>query len=194
MATEPADAADGLEATLIAAVAALDRPGVSYALIGGLATGYHSRPRYTNDVDLLLDLPQVTLPIVLDDLHRRGFEFDLREVVEEFGKHHMAVLWRRGVRLDWLKPVLPLYRHVLDRAREEPGPAGPIRVASPEGLILLKLLAFRLQDQTDIEALVAANHDLLDVAWIAAEWQTIFGLDDPRMEWLLGLTGATGGE
>jgi hypothetical protein len=193
MDTERGDPADGLAATLVDAIAAVDRPGVSYALIGGLATGYHSRPRYTNDVDLLLDLPQVTLPAVLEDLRNRGFEFDLREVVEAFGKHHMAVLWRRGVRLDWLKPVLPLYRHVLDRARDEPGPAGPIRVASPEGLILLKLLAFRLQDQTDIEALVAANRDSLDVAWITGEWRTVFGLDDPRMQWLLGLTETPGG-
>jgi len=44
-----------------------------------------------------------------------------------------------------------------------------IRVASAEGLILLKLLAFRTQDQLDIENLVAANGDQIDVAWIQAE-------------------------
>lgn len=75
---------------------------------------------------------------------------------------------------------------MLDQARLEPGPTVAIRVATAEGLILLKLLAFRLQDQTDIESLVAANRDALDVDWIKREWQTIFDLDDPRMLWLLG--------
>jgi hypothetical protein len=63
-------------------------------------------------------------------------------------------------------------------------------VATAEGLILLKLLAFRLQDQTDVEALVAANQAVLDVDWIKAEWQTIFEPEDPRMRWFLGLVAA----
>lgn len=179
------DAADAIETALVETVAALVKRDVSYALIGGLATGYHSRPRYTKDIDMILDVPQLALPALLEELRNRGFEFDEREVIAEFGRHHMAVLWREGVRLDWLKPVLPLYRHVLEKAREEQGPSGPIRVATPEGLILLKLLAHRLQDQTDIEALVAANRGALDLEWIKAEWQTIFSLDDPRMVWLL---------
>lgn len=97
------------------------------------------------------------------------------------------MLWRNGVRLDWLKPVLPAYRHVLERAAEEQALSCPIRVASAEGLVLLKLLAFRLQDQTDVEALVAANRETLDVDWIAAEWESIFPLEDPRMQWFLSL-------
>jgi hypothetical protein len=99
----------------------------------------------------------------------------------------MAVLWRDGVRIDWLNPLLPAYRHVLDCSLEEPGPAGPIRVATAEGLILLKLLAFRLQDQTDVESLLAANRDTLDVGWIETEWRSIYEPDDPRMQWFRGL-------
>jgi predicted nucleotidyltransferase len=181
---EPID--DPLSRALDDVVAVLAEFRISYALIGGLATGYRSRPRYTRDIDLILDIPQVSLPAVLEALHDRGFEFESREVIEDFTRHHMAVLWRDGVRLDWLKPMLPAYRHVLDQARLEPGPTVAIRVATAEGLILLKLLAFRLQDQTDIESLVAANRDAIDVEWIKREWQTIFDLDDPRILWLLG--------
>ena len=102
----------------------------------------------------------------------------------------VAVLSRDGVRVDWLKPVLPAYRHVLEHAVAEPGPNRSIRVATAEGLVLLKLFAFRLQDQTDIEALVAANRDTLDLDWIKREWQTVFESDDPRMVWLLGQVAA----
>lgn len=43
--------------------------------------------------------------------------------IEDFTRNHMTVLWRDGVRVDWLKPMLPIYRHVLDQARLEPRPA-----------------------------------------------------------------------
>ena len=80
--------------------------------------------------------------------------------------------------------MLPAYRHVLETASNEQGPAGPIRVATAEGLILMKLLAYRLQDQADIEALVAANRGTIDLGWIQGEWETIFTTDDPRWRWL----------
>lgn len=187
MAAEEGGPSDALEAALTDVVAVLVRAGIPYALIGGLATGYRSRPRYTSDIDLILDIPQIALPGVLDALGGLGFEFDPRTVIEGFTRHHMAVLWRDGVRVDWLKPLLPVYRHVLERSQPEPGPGGSIRVATAEGLVILKLLAFRLQDQTDVEALVAANRHALDIDWIRAEWCSVFALDDPRMCWFLSL-------
>ena len=100
--------------------------------------------------------------------------------------------WRlsyHGIRIDWLKPVIPVYLHILARATEEAWLDQPIRIASAEGLILLKLLAFRSQDQLDIENLVAANADKLDLDWIKTEWQTLADLEDPRMRRLLELVG-----
>jgi hypothetical protein len=88
--------------------------------------------------------------------------------------------------------VIPAYQHVLERATEENWLAQPIRVASAEGLILLKLLAFRTQDQLDIENLVAAHRDQLDLAWIQSEWQAIASLDDPRMRRLMEIVAASG--
>ena len=54
-------------------------------------------------------------------------------------------------------------------------------------LDLIKLLAFRTQDQLDIENLVAVHRPTLDIDWIHSEWQTVAGLDDRRMIWLMGL-------
>ncbi len=184
MAAEPDHPTDALEAALAACIAVLTATGTAYALIGGLATGFRSRPRYTQDIDVLLDVPQIRLPDLLERLRAHDFEFDLPQVIAEFRTHHLAVLWRGDVRLDWLAPVLPAYRHVLETARDETGPTGLIRVATAEGLILLKLLAYRLQDQADIEALVAANRGAIDLDWIRREWETIFATDDPRWRWL----------
>lgn len=190
MADEGEVPADALESALADIVEVFTATGTAYALIGGLATGYRSRPRYTRDIDVLVDVPQVRLPAVLDRLHDRHFTFDARALIAEFREHHLAVLWRGDVRLDWLAPVLPAYRHVLESSREEPGPGGPVRVATAEGLILMKLFAYRLQDQADIEALVVANRDSLDLAWIKREWNAVFPSDDPRMQWLESLCAA----
>lgn len=165
--------------------AALNQFQARYALIGGMAAGYRTHPRFTRDVDFLLTVPALVLPPLLEDLQRRGFEFDMLATMREWTEHHMVVLSYHGIRIDWLKAVLPAYVHVLDSATEEVWLNQPIRIASAEGLILLKLLAFRLQDQVDIENLVAAHRDTLDLDWIRAEWQTVTSLDDPRMRRLL---------
>ena len=132
-------------------------------------------------------MPQLVLPSLLEDLKRRGFEFDTLATIREWTEHHMVVLSYHGIRIDWLKSVLPAYVHILDRATEETWLNQPIRIASAEGLILMKLLAYRTQDQVDIENLVAANRDSLDLDWIRTEWQTVASLDDPRMRRLMEL-------
>jgi hypothetical protein len=162
---------------------------VAYAVIGGMAAGFRSEPRATKDIDFLLRVPQLQLPRLLDALRQRGFEFDTPTAIREWTQQHMTALSYRGVQVDWLKPVIPAYEHVLDRATEETWLGRPIRVASPEGLILLKLVAFRTRDQLDIENLVAAHRDTLDLAWIRSEWQNIAPQDDPRMVRLMELAG-----
>ena len=67
--TEPTDEPrDPLASTLDDLVEVLARAGVAYAGIGGLATGYRARPRYTKDIDLLVDVPQVALPALLEQV------------------------------------------------------------------------------------------------------------------------------
>ncbi len=161
---------------------AFARFGVSYALIGGMAFGLQVRPRATKDAHFLIAVPQIRLPALLDDLVENGFSLNPRTVIEEFVQHHMTHFVFSGARIDWLKPVVPAYQHVLDHAREEPFLGKPLRLASPEGLILLKLTASRPQDVADIAAILAANRRKLDMPWIEREWRTLYELDDPRWQ------------
>lgn len=94
----------------------------------------------------------------------------------------MIVMHYHGVRMDWLKPVVPIYQHVLDAATPEIWRGRELRVASAEGLIVLKLLAGRPQDLVDIDSLLAANRNRLNLNWVEQEWLTLYGSDDPR--WL----------
>jgi hypothetical protein len=181
MPDEPPISVEHLKAALTITADVLGRHHVKYAVIGGMAAGFRSQPRFTKDLDFLLQVPQLALPAVLEELVRLGFSVDVPTAIREWTQEHMTVLCYHGIRIDWLKPVIPAYQHVLDRATEEAWLDHAIRVVSAEGLILLKLTAFRLQDQLDIENLVAAQREHLDVAWIQTEWQSLAPLDDPRM-------------
>ena len=191
MADNPPVSVELLEAGLRKVAAVLEQHAVNYAVIGGLAAGYRSQPRFTKDIDFLLHVPQLSLAPVLEQLAAIGFSVDVLTAIREWTQDHMTVLSYHGIRIDWLKAVIPAYQHVLERATEEVWLDQPIRVASAEGLILLKLLAFRTQDQLDIENLVAAYPDNLDVAWIQSEWQAIAPLDDPRMQRFLKIVSGS---
>jgi len=183
MATDLPELPQHLVTGLLALAQALEGRGLRYALIGGVAAGYRSRPRFTQDLDFLLQVPQLVLPGLLEDLHARGFTFDTETAIRQWTQEHLTVLSFHGVRIDWLKPVLPLYQQVIDLARAEPWLGCSIRIAAPEGLILLKLLADRSQDRVDVENLVAANRGQLDLDLIHQAWQTVAELSDPRMQW-----------
>jgi hypothetical protein len=158
---------------------------IRHALIGGLATSLRGRPRFTRDVDFLLDVPQLALPGLLDDLLERGFSLDRAVVITQYVREHITAFSFGAVRIDWLKPVLPLYARALADAQPMDWSAGhPLRVATAEGLILTKLVAFRLQDQMDIETLLTANRDTIDTGMIQAEWSFFSASEPERTAWL----------
>jgi hypothetical protein len=164
---------------------AFEARSVRYALIGGLAYVLRSRPRFTKDVDFLLEVPQLVLPGLLEDLVKRGCALDPAVVIREFVQEHITSFPFGGVRIDWLKPVLPLYVRTLKDAAPLPWTEGhTVRVATAEGLILTKMVAFRPQDQVDIETLLTANRDEIDIELIRQEWAPYAAEEADRTAWL----------
>jgi len=158
---------------------------IRHALIGGLATMMRGRPRFTQDVDFLLDVPQIALPGLLDDLVARGFTLDPAVVIKEYVQHHVTAFKFGEVRIDWLKPVLPFYSRALaDAAPLEWTDGHMVRVATAEGLILTKMVAFRPQDQADIETLLTGGRDKIDLALIREEWSPFAATEPERTAWL----------
>ena len=172
---------DSLASVLSELVGVLQAHGTNYALIGGLAVSVRGRVRSTRDIDILLDVPQLKLPQLLDDLRRRGFEFDLKTLLSEWTHGVTQLTWHGGIRVDWLKPVVVPFQHVLDRATEVPLNDQQVRVADVEGLILLKLTAWRPQDQEDIRGLLAKHAGHLDLAWVRQEMSQISQPGDPTL-------------
>ncbi len=143
------------------------------------------RIRFTRDVDFSIDVTDIALPGLLDDLVGRGFALDSAVVIKQYVREHLASFPFGAVRIDWLKPILPLYARALaDAETLEWSEGHPIRVVTAEGLILTKMVAFRPQDQADIDTLLTANRDAIDVDLIREEWSPFAATEADRTAWL----------
>jgi hypothetical protein len=160
----------------------LNERQVTYALIGGLGVAFRGPIRATRDIDLLVKIPQLELPGVLDALVQVGFRLDVMQAIGVWNRDHLLDFVWGSVRVDWLKPVLPAFEHILSRAPWEQIGDRPVRVADAEGLLLLKLVAFRPRDQEDIKGILAANAGSLDLDWVRREWLQMVGKGDPKTE------------
>jgi len=152
-----------------------ERHQVPHALIGGIAVAFRANPRATTDVDFIVAADGLKMGRVVSDLVAAGFTPQEREVLKQWTEDRLAVMRFGQVRIDWLKPVLPIYQHVVDSAERLQAFGKPLSVASVEGLILCKLLANRSQDQADIVALVRTHPGEIDLELIEKEWATVGG-------------------
>ena len=158
---------------------------IHYALVGGLALGFRGNPRFTQDVDLVLSVPQLALPGLLDALAKEGFQFDTAAVIRQYVQEHMTVLHYGQLQIDWIKPMLPFYQRAIRDATPRLWTEGhPVQVATTECLIVTKLVSFRLQDQADIESLLSVNRNTINLEVIRAEWAAVVDADDERSVWL----------
>ena len=170
-----------LTEAMLAVAAVFDRQGVEYALIGGLSLAVHGNGRATEDADFLLHVPAIQLPRLLEAMVESGCTLDVRQSIRDWTDGGMLVVTGPGgVHVDCLKAVIPVFHRILERARPEPFGKQTVRVADAEGLILLKLIAFRPLDQEDIRGILAANADRLDLDWVRKE-ASLAGLDPQRL-------------
>jgi len=169
-----------LQRAFEALVETFNQRGIRYAIIGGLATMQHSRVRTTDDIDALLTVTQIAMPGLFEALAERGFAVDLVRNIQEFRDEGMTTIRFGEVIVDLLKPVIPAYAHVLDRAINAEMFGQQVRVSSPEGLIVTKLIAMRPQDESDVRDLLNGYGKSLDLDFIHAELQTFCDENDPR--------------
>jgi hypothetical protein len=153
---------------------------VRYAVIGGIAVIQHTRVRTTDDIDALLTVSQIAMPGLFEALQTRGFTLDVAGSIREFRDGGLTTIRFKDVLVDLMRPILPVYAHVIDRAISSQVLGKTVQVSSAEGLIVMKLVAMRPQDETDIQDLLAAYGDKLDLAFIRGELDTFTDGDDPR--------------
>jgi len=168
-----------LQRAFEALASTLNQRGIRYAIIGGLALIQHTRVRTTDDIDALLVVPQIAIPGLIEALRDRGFDVDLERNIREL-RGGLTTIRFADVLVDLMQPLIPAHTHVLDRAIDARVLGQSVRISSAEGLLVMKLMAMRPQDESDIRDLLAAYAGTLDLEFVRAELETFTNADDPR--------------
>jgi hypothetical protein len=115
------------------------RLDIRSVLIGGLALSYHNIPRYTQDIDVLF-LSKSDVPMKLN-----GFK-KVRQHSFQCNDTHVEI---ELLDSDFLNISVDLVKEIFKTSIKKDG----MLIASPSGLVALKLQRFSRQDQADIENL-----------------------------------------
>lgn len=148
--------------------------GVPYVLIGGHAVNAWLEPRFTADVDLTVQAGAAELARLGAVLQAAGYRREARHGAEQasgpdFERYASA---DRLVVIEIQAAKTALQREVIRRGVV--GTEG-LRVATPEDLIVLKLIADRPKDQGDLAGLVRLPG--LDWAYVEG-WAEQWGVLD----------------
>lgn len=173
---------DPLQQTLIDAAEFLDAEQIPYALIGGMAVSLRSQPRMTADVDMVIraDVPRALELITV--LARSRFEPLFAGVTDVVQRAFILPLRHRetGVKVDLALGLSGFELQTVERADRLQVAGGAIAVATPEDLLVMKVLAGRPQDDQDVQGLLITHGRCLDWSYclrVAAELSQALGQD-----------------
>lgn len=134
-----------------------ERMDVEYAVMGGIAVRAHGIPRPTQDVDFTVAIERSRLAEFYEAAGGLGYtvpETYISGWVDEVAGMPLVRVRRyvegRGVDVDVFLAESPFQRELLARARTEQVDGLPLRVVTPEDLILLKLVSHRHRDLADV--------------------------------------------
>lgn len=143
-------------------IAKLDEQNIEYALCGGMAMAVHQRPRFTIDIDLLIQ--EQSLPKAMEIAEALGYNIHGKDLSFKDG----AVEIRRVSKIDPdsgdlltldLLLVTPEVRPAWDSRIQAEWEGGKLSVVSARGLIAMKQLRRSGVDLDDIKALEEGERD-----------------------------------
>jgi nucleotidyltransferase DUF2204 len=149
----------------------LERVGARRSFGGAIAYSFWGPMRFTNDVDVLVLVPDSRVPALVEALTDAGClhgdskkPIDLREILADLrGKSHLARFWKDGVRIEVFVPWHPFHHRVLERSPERELEGHKIRIHSAEDLIVFKKVFDRPKDITDIRAMLLTQRGKIDL-------------------------------
>ena len=144
-----------IEQVLRAVLPILERIGIPYILTGGIAATLHGRPRFTQDIDIVIDPTKAQLLQLLDALDPNfAVNHDAAEDAyagrDEFNAIHRTLIFKVDF---WFSTGSAFDRSRLVRAQTlEVAPALVARVATPEDVIIISKLLWLRQGATERSA------------------------------------------
>ena len=148
----------------------LEETGLSYVIIGAYAVNVWLEPRFTADIDIVIHAEQEHLAVLKDALAEKGFtQVQEMPVDSPSGPDFIRFSSEQDVlKLEVQIAKMEYQEEVIRRSQS----VDSLRIATPEDLIVMKLIADRPKDQIDLQGLV----QLPDIDWPyiekwASEWE-----------------------
>ena len=137
-------------------VSELEKQGVRYALVGGVAMAFYAEPRFTRDIDLLLDPDDFQK--VKGILEKNGYfesasPWTFQNVAIELHRFLKVVNEEDEMLIDILVAKNEEVKKIIQNAVEAESEEGKVMLANKKDLIWLKRTRDSKQDQADIEKL-----------------------------------------
>jgi hypothetical protein len=134
----------------------LNKHDIRYCIIGAFALAFHARPRYTKDMDILVEATTDNAKRLLAALREFGFG-SLNLSVEDFSsKGNIIQLGYEPVRIDIITSIKGLEFADIWESRIQ-GPYGKqtVNFIDRQNLIRSKKLSNRAQDKADLDLLIS---------------------------------------
>ena len=138
-------------------LALLNSRKIKYLLVGGYAVAYHGLPRFTEDIDFLIEISPENAALVAAAVKDFGFpEFK----PDDFHKPETVIqLGRAPNRIDLLTSITAVSFEEAWKTKIETNLDGlPVWVISKELLVRNKLATGRPQDLADVERIGGRSH------------------------------------
>lgn len=155
----------GITRALEALVPVLDKHRGHSLVIGGIAVIARGVPRVTRDVDIAFSGAAVTLQGLEADLGRVGIVPRIDDAIA-FATESQVLLCRHaetGVDIDVSLAWLPFELEAIAAAGPATVGSAKLLVAQPEDLVIYKAIAWRPQDQQDVERLLVLHGARMDL-------------------------------
>jgi len=136
-----------------------DNQGV---IIGGIAASLLGKPRFTADLEAVILLGVEDFPKLVDAASEQGITPRIAEAEVFAQKNQVCLLQHQasGININISLGILPFETEMVERSQNLEVGSHYFRLPTPEDLIILKAVAHRPHDLTDIQAIAASNPDL----------------------------------
>jgi hypothetical protein len=139
---------------------------IEYVLIGGVASDIWGRPRKTLDIDIVIHVPPDKYNDFLSKTGKYKFTFKSKTALKQLQTMGMCRFYYGSYHADFIMGYSEFEESIFKRKRKVKIFGKQVFVASPEDIILYKLVSYRPIDQTDVSNIILAQGAKLDKAYL----------------------------